>query len=82
MHQAKEMIRVCAELGVHAVKVQNYRVDDFVENKEVTYTYTSQGKEVTETQWALFGRHQLNFTVLVSLQNYAHKHNIIRRLFK
>ena len=53
---AKQMVIVAAECGVDAVKVQNYRTEDFLFDKSLTYTYKSQGRMVTESQWEMFKR--------------------------
>ncbi len=50
------MVRAAAESGADAVKFQNYRTEDFVSDRGLTYTYISQGRTVTEPQWDLFKR--------------------------
>ncbi|MEZ0298131.1 MAG: N-acetylneuraminate synthase family protein [Candidatus Methylacidiphilales bacterium] len=49
-------IREAALAGADAVKFQNYQTEDFVTDGELSLTYTSQGKEVTESQYDLFKR--------------------------
>ena len=48
---AKKMINAAQQAGADAVKLQSFVVDDFVGDKKLTYTYESQGKKVTETQY-------------------------------
>lgn len=56
---AKEMVHAAAEAGADSVKFQNYRTDDFLSDRSLTYTYKSQGREVTEPQWDMFKRCEL-----------------------
>lgn len=65
---AETMIRAAAEAGADAVKFQNYRTEDFLSNHALTYTYRNQGREVTESQFAMFKRCELNAADLARLQ--------------
>jgi N,N'-diacetyllegionaminate synthase len=53
---AKKMVVAAAQCGADAVKFQNYRTEDFLSDRRLTYTYRSQGREVTESQWEMFKR--------------------------
>lgn len=53
---AKKMITIAAESGADAVKFQTFRTEDFLTDKSIEYTYTSQGKEVTESMFDMFKR--------------------------
>ena len=53
---ATRMIKAAAGAGADAVKFQNYRTEDFLADRTLTYTYKSQGREVTESQWDMFAR--------------------------
>jgi N,N'-diacetyllegionaminate synthase len=55
---ALEMIRVAKEAGADAVKFQTFRAEEFVGDPHQTYTYTSQGKQVTESMLAMFKRYE------------------------
>ena len=68
MHLAEEMIRAAAKAGADAVKFQNYRTEDFLSDDSLTYTYRSQGIEVTESQFAMFKRCELSDDDLVRLK--------------
>ena len=57
---AEGMIRAAAEAGADAVKFQNYRTEDFLADRSLGYTYTSQGREVTEPQFDMFKRCELS----------------------
>jgi len=45
---AQKSAEVAASCGVDAVKFQNFKTEDFLSDREITYTYKSQGKEITE----------------------------------
>jgi N-acetylneuraminate synthase/N,N'-diacetyllegionaminate synthase len=60
MALAEEMIRAAADAGADAVKFQNYRTEDFLSDRTLTYTYTSQGQEITEPQFNMFKRCELS----------------------
>jgi N,N'-diacetyllegionaminate synthase len=57
---AEEMIQVAADAGADAVKFQNYRTEDFLSDHSLTYTYKSQGREITESQFQMFKRCELS----------------------
>ena len=60
MGLARDQVVAAAEAGADAVKFQNYRTEDFVRDRDLLYTYKSQGKEVTEPQYDLFKRCELS----------------------
>jgi len=60
MSLAEGMIAAAAQAGADAVKFQNYRTEDFLADKSLTYTYTNQGREVTESQFEMFKRAELS----------------------
>jgi N-acetylneuraminate synthase/N,N'-diacetyllegionaminate synthase len=62
------MIRAAAKAGADAVKFQNYRTEDFLSDDSLTYTYRSQGIEVTESQFAMFKRCELATSDLARLK--------------
>ena len=55
---AFEMIRVAKEAGADAVKFQTFKAEEFVGDPNQTYTYKSQGKEVTESMLDMFKRYE------------------------
>ena len=73
---AKQMIDAAKECGANAVKFQNYKTEDFVLNKEIKYTYLSQGKRMTETQFEMFKRYELSFDQLKELKSYCDQKEI------
>lgn len=59
MALAKKAIEAAAQAGADGVKFQNYRTEDFISDRSLTYTYNSQGKEITESQYDMFKRYEL-----------------------
>jgi len=57
---AKKMMLAAKEAGADAIKLQSFIVDDFVSDKNLMYSYKSQGKKVTESQYKMFKRYELN----------------------
>jgi sialic acid synthase SpsE len=57
---AKEMVDVAHKCGVDAVKFQVFNAEEFVSDKTSTYTYQSQGKEITESMLTLFKRYEFS----------------------
>jgi N-acetylneuraminate synthase/N,N'-diacetyllegionaminate synthase len=77
MDLAKKMIRSIKECGADAVKFQNYRTQDFILDKTISYTYKSNGKEFTEKQFDMFKRYELSFDQIVMLKKYCDDLDII-----
>lgn len=76
MGLAKEMILAAKQAGVDAVKFQNYRTEDFLADRKLTYRYLSEGKEVEEPQFDMFKRCELSRENLVELVSFCKLHNI------
>ncbi|MFH1890128.1 MAG: N-acetylneuraminate synthase family protein [Candidatus Kuenenbacteria bacterium] len=74
---AKKMIDVAKSAGVDAIKIQSFVVDDFVGDKNLKYTYVSQGKKTTENQYDIFKRVELSQKKQKSIFDYAKKIGII-----
>ncbi len=53
---AQRLVRAAARAGADAVKFQNYRTEDFLSDRKLTYRYLSRGRWVTEPQWDMFKR--------------------------
>lgn len=77
MELAKEMIDAAAAAGADGVKFQNYYTEDFILNRELTYTYVSAGKEITEPQFDMFKRYELSFEQLTILKEHCDKRNVV-----
>ncbi len=57
---AKRMIETAAECGADAIKFQTFSAEEFISDKNLKYTYISQGREITESQIEMFKRVELN----------------------
>lgn len=76
MALAEKMVRAAKEAGADAVKFQNYHTDEFLTDHTLTYTYRSQGREVTESQYAMFKRCELSVSDLARLRRCCDDHEI------
>lgn len=57
---AFKMIEEAKSVGVDCVKFQTFKAEEFVGDPHQTYTYTSQGKEVTESMLEMFRRYEFS----------------------
>jgi N-acetylneuraminate synthase/N,N'-diacetyllegionaminate synthase len=60
-------VDMAADAGADAVKFQNFRTEDVLADRSLTYTYFSQGRQITESQWDMLKRVELasaQFTVI------------------
>src|SRR5262245_36778307 len=71
MKLARQAIDAAQAAGADAVKFQNYRTEDFVVDRSLTYTYTSQGRSVTESQYDMFKRCELSPDQLRELKEHC-----------
>lgn len=55
-----EMIRIAKEAGVNAIKFQTFKAEEFVGDPHLTFTYKSQGVEITESMLELFKRYEFS----------------------
>lgn len=74
---AKQMIDAAAAAGADAVKFQNYRTEDFVSDRALTYEYISQGKTIVESQYDMFKRCELPPAALAELRAYCDRRGVI-----
>ncbi len=58
--KAFEMISLARRLGADAVKFQTFRAEEFVGDPELTFTYRSKGREVTESMLEMFRRYEFS----------------------
>lgn len=77
MELAIKTIDAAIEAGADAIKFQNYYTEDFVLDKSLTYSYVSQEKSITETQFEMFKRYELTFEQLTFLKEYCDKKRIV-----
>ncbi len=77
MDLAETMIHAARDAGADAVKFQNYVADEFLSDHTLTYTYLSQGREVTESQLAMFKRYELSDADLVRLKQCCDRAGVL-----
>lgn len=75
--KALEMITVAREAGVDAVKFQTFKADEFVGDPEQTYTYHSQGRDVTESMLEMFRRYELPREAWFEIKAECDRQNIL-----
>ncbi|OGY44947.1 MAG: N-acetylneuraminate synthase [Candidatus Buchananbacteria bacterium RIFCSPHIGHO2_01_FULL_39_14] len=74
---AKKMMLAAKKAGADACKLQSFVTKDFVGDQKLKYTYISQGKKITESQYQMFKRYELSQKIQKELFNYAKKIGII-----
>tara|TARA_Y100000592_G_C5469955_1_gene318867 strand:+ start:1416 stop:2423 length:1008 start_codon:yes stop_codon:yes gene_type:complete len=74
---ALKMIEGAKNCGADAVKFQTFKTENFVNDRNLTYTYKSQGKEITEPQWDMFKRYEFTKEQWKILFNYCDELGII-----
>lgn len=74
---ARKLIDAAADAGADAVKFQNYRTEDFISDRSLTYEYVSEGKTIVEPQFDMFKRCELPPSALPELKEYCDKRGII-----
>ena len=77
MELAKRMIDAAVDSGADAVKFQNYYTEDFILDKALSYTYVSEGTEITESQFDMFKRYELTFEQLSILKQHCDDREIL-----
>jgi N-acetylneuraminate synthase/N,N'-diacetyllegionaminate synthase len=74
---AHRMLEAAAKAGADAVKFQNYRTEDFLSDRSLTYEYISQGRQVVESQFDMFKRCELPSAWLRDLREHCDRLGII-----
>lgn len=77
MNLAHRLIDSAAEAGADAVKFQNYRTEDFISDRCLSYQYVSQGKTVVESQYEIFKRCELAPGDLLELREHCDQRGVI-----
>lgn len=65
---AFKMIEEAKNTGADCVKFQTFRAEEFVGDPSQTYTYTSQGNEITESMLAMFKRYEFSRSEWISIK--------------
>lgn len=74
---ARSTIEAAVEAGADGVKFQNYVTSDFLEDDRLTYTYISGGREITESQLAMFKRCELSEQQLSDLKKHCDQLGVV-----
>jgi len=74
---AKQMVDAAKDCGVDCVKFQTFRADEFVSDPTQTYTYKSQGKDVTESMLEMFKRYEFNDSDWIEIIKYCKQKDIV-----
>ena len=74
---ARRMIDVAAEAGADLVKFQNYRTEDFIRDRTLTYSYKSGGRRVEETQYAMFKRCEMDDAFLAAVSEHCRARGLV-----
>lgn len=77
LDMAERMIEAAAAAGADAVKFQNYRTEDFVTDKGLLLEYRSMGQNVSEPQYDLFKRCELDREGLARLARCCTDHGVL-----
>ena len=74
---AKELVLAASEAGADCIKFQTFTASEFCLDKTKTFTYRSQGKEVTESEFEMFQRLEFTHDQWQELMNYCEEHDIL-----
>jgi N,N'-diacetyllegionaminate synthase len=71
------MIDEAKKAGADCVKFQTFKAEEFVSDVNQTYTYKSQGKEITESMLEMFKRYEFKENEWKEIVNYCKEKGII-----
>jgi len=74
---AKKMIDEAKIAGADCVKFQTFKAEEFVSDPKQTYTYKSQGKEITESMLEMFKRFQFQKDEWKEIINYCKQKDMV-----
>lgn len=77
LENAFRMVEVAKAAGADAVKFQTFKAEEFVASPELTFTYTSQGRQITEPQLDMFKRHEFNPDQWLALRDHCQRQGIL-----
>jgi N,N'-diacetyllegionaminate synthase len=73
---ARMLIDAAADAGADGVKFQNYRTEDFIRDRSLTYRYLSQGEQREESCYEMFKRCELNGDDMRRLKTYCDERGV------
>ena len=74
---AKKMIQVAKDSGTSAIKFQTFKAKEFIADISQTYTYSSQGKSITESMIDMFERCEFSKDEWFEIKQFCDSKNII-----
>jgi N,N'-diacetyllegionaminate synthase len=74
---ARKSIQQAALAGANAVKFQNYRTEEFLSDRTLSYEYIFQGKKVVESQFDMFKRCELKREWLPALKETCDQNGVL-----
>ncbi len=74
---AKKMVLIAKECNVDAIKFQTFHAEEFIQDETITYTYMSQGKEVTESMLEMFKRNEFTENEWEEIKQYCDDNGIV-----
>jgi len=77
IEKAFEMIEIAKKIGLNAVKFQTFNADEFINDKSLMHTYTSNGKKITESQYDMFKRCEFSIDEWNKIKEKCDKEQII-----
>ena len=77
MKLAKQMVIAAKDAGVDAVKFQTFYAKDFIQDRTLMYSYTSQGKKITEPIIDMFERCEFTKEQWKELKEYCDSEGIL-----
>jgi len=77
LNKALQMIKVTKEVGCNAIKFQTFKTEEFILDKDLTYTYKSQGNDVIESMFEMFKRCEFTKDEWHKIKKYCDEQDII-----
>lgn len=74
---AKKMVDEAKESGVDAIKFQTFKAEEFISDKNETYTYKSQGEKITESMYGMFKRYEFTKEEWIEIAMHCKQKDII-----
>ncbi len=74
---AKKMIDAVKDAEANCIKFQTFKAKEFITDPNLTYTYKSQGEEITEPQLKMFQRYEFSKEEWREIIGYCKKKKVI-----
>lgn len=74
---AKHMIEVAADCGADCVKFQTFNSEEFMSDKQLTYSYEVRGRKVTEKMYDMFQRLEIPLKSYEILFDHCRQYGLV-----